>query len=115
MFVILSGHNRGGSTSVLVVDKSHNNNKILKNFGCFSDDIELEKRIAHSNDYITQKIWQEQHSFPEQEDETILQFTSTISNSQIQVNQSNTTSNSSKVSLRFALSAVSSEKPNRGE
>lgn len=78
-------HNKGGSTSILVVDKSHNSYKILKNFGCSSNVIELKKLVARAEDFILEKTGLNNSLFPEKEDEAILEFTSTISNSQIQV------------------------------
>jgi len=77
--------NKGGSTSILVIDRSHDKYKILKNFGCSSDVIEIEKLVARAEDYIQEKTGLNNSLFPYQEDETILQFASTISNSQIQV------------------------------
>jgi len=78
-------HNKGGSTSILVVDKSHDSYKILKNFGCSSNVIELKKLVARAEDFILEKTGLNNSLFPEKEDEAILEFTSTISNSQIQV------------------------------
>lgn len=77
-------HNSGGSTSVLVVDKPHRDYKVLRNFGHSFDEIEIGKLVSEAEQYILEKTGLTNSLFPEEEDEMILEFASTISNSHIQ-------------------------------
>ena len=78
-------HNKGGSTSVLVVDKSHDAYKILKNFGYSNNEIEISSMVSRAEEYILEKTGLSLSLFPDEEDILITEFASSLSNSQIQV------------------------------
>ena len=76
--------NSSGSISVQILEKTNRTNKLIQTVGSSKDEIEIEKLYNRAFEIIDQLKQQSRFNFYSNQDESILNFTQQLSNSNIQ-------------------------------
>ncbi|MDN5103257.1 hypothetical protein O8C99_08665 [Aliarcobacter butzleri] len=76
--------NSSGSISVQILEKTNRTNKLIQTVGSSKDEIEIERLYNRAFEIIDQLKQQSRFNFYSNQDESILNFTQQLSNSNIQ-------------------------------